>query len=528
MGTGPVSIAGTAPEGWSYESESQGRVVFSEATGEGSSSALQIDVVEHAGPFRFVRVLEFEGYEETRESLFSGSMRVAGGESTRVRVVFKNNNASGPHGDYYIQRTIELTQEWQEISFVSSYADSATVAVGVEIEGDGRVYIDDVSLIQEPSDYLARLGPVAGPIPIEFFGMHFRLRVPPLTFGSSRLWGQWYKLEESKGEWTRELLLLDRFVDAGYEAGKRNIMVVGRVPRWANAQPDDETGDIPGTTGPPANIDDWKDYIRELGTRYQGKVTHWEIWNEPNSPSHYTGDIFELIELVAAAREVLLSIDPENVIISPPFYDNGAWLDDFLYHGGAEHVDVIGYHWYADSPEESLREIVAIHRLLEFHGVKDKPVFNTESATGEEATLSDAGKTARLFLLNWASGVSNLNWFYWGNVPRHPKAPIQASGSNDEVSIIGDAYNTVADWMIGAEMQRVEVLPDGTWMVYLERGGQTTVAIWNPVAPVTKPLPDGWVITRAVNAVGESVALPADESIEVTSVPILYVLESGD
>ena len=527
-GSGPVSIAGTAPEGWNYQSDSAGRVVFSPAVFDETDTALQIDVVEHSGPFRFVRVLEFSGDEHTKESLFSGSMRVAGSEGTRIHIVFKNNNASGPHGDYYIRRTVELGEEWQELRFVSSYADSSTVAVGVEIEGPGRIYLDDVILNQQPADYLAELAPVEGPVPIEFFGMHFRLRVPPLTFGSSRLWGQWYKLEESKGDWTRDLLLLDRFVDVGHEAGKRNIMVVGRVPQWANSKPEEETGDIPGTTGPPADIEDWKDYIRELGTRYQGKVTYWEIWNEPNSPSHYTGDILELVELVAAAREVLLSIDPENVIISPPFYDNGAWLDDFLFHGGGEQVDVIGYHWYAHSPEVSLREIVAINRLLAFHGVDHKPVYNTEAATGEEATLPDAGKTARLFLVNWAAGVSNLNWFYWGNVPRHPKAPIQAVGSNDEVSIIGEAYNAAADWMIGAEMTEVVVLADGTWKAYLKRDERTTVAVWNPVGLSSIPLPDEWTITRAVNTIGEAVPVPTGKRLEVSPLPILYEIESGD
>ena len=101
----------------------------------------------------------------------------------------------------------------------------------------------------------------------------------------------WAELEPAKGVWNWGGL--DNFVAAAQEHGVSDILLnLGQSPRWASSSPE-TAGHMYGTPAltpaPPANIQDWRDYVTAVAQRYKGRIRYYEIWNEPNGPSWYTG-----------------------------------------------------------------------------------------------------------------------------------------------------------------------------------------------------------------------------------------------
>ncbi|HEY2637150.1 MAG TPA: hypothetical protein VGI54_07175, partial [Solirubrobacteraceae bacterium] len=67
----------------------------------------------------------------------------------------------------------------------------------------------------------------------------------------------------------------DNLVDAAAAQGIRvELTLTGPSPRWATAK---------GRGGPFApRLSDWRDFVRRMTTHFKGRVSRYEIWNEPN------------------------------------------------------------------------------------------------------------------------------------------------------------------------------------------------------------------------------------------------------
>ena len=114
---------------------------------------------------------------------------------------------------------------------------------------------------------------------------------PAVGFGTLRLWDDlqgttWAELEPAKGVWN--WALLDNFVEAAEEHGVSDILLtLGQTPGWASSSPDTASGLFvlsAGAPAPPADIQDWRDYVTAVAQRYKGRIRYYEIWNEPNIP----------------------------------------------------------------------------------------------------------------------------------------------------------------------------------------------------------------------------------------------------
>ncbi|OQA44225.1 MAG: hypothetical protein BWY52_01676 [Chloroflexi bacterium ADurb.Bin325] len=106
----------------------------------------------------------------------------------------------------------------------------------------------------------------------------------------------------------------DQIVDLAEQYGMGLIVRVSTPPAWSRAR-----GDEVGTFAPPDNYDDFGDFVYALVSRYRGRITYYQLWNEPNiypewgsyaiSPEDYT----RLLRIGATrAREA----DPNVVIIA--------------------------------------------------------------------------------------------------------------------------------------------------------------------------------------------------------------------
>lgn len=282
---------------------------------------------------------------------------------------------------------------------------------------------------------------------IEYFGLIIHrsdqgTAWPGVRFGSWRLWDayvNWEQLENKKGKW--DFSRLDRYV-AMAELNHIDILLpLSNTPQWAAARPNDRSGYKPGNSSEPANMEDWRRYVRTIGERYKGRIRHYQVWNEPNIKLFYTGTPAKLVELTCEASKILKEIDSRNQVVSagssPGGKDHSGYLNTFLALGGKDCIDIVGHHFYVplSSPEAMVPLIREVRDVMEKNGIGHKSLWNTETgwwiengdgtpdhqmvARGgwKKIPLAKAGDLIeRAFILARAEGVDRFFWYSWDSL----------------------------------------------------------------------------------------------------------------
>jgi len=143
------------------------------------------------------------------------------------------------------------------------------------------------------------------------------LRPPPAAM--YRLWDMdvaWRNVNPARGvfDWS----ILDRRIALVESWGGRPFLVLGLTPQWAAQNP--EAGDPrwgAGSASPPANIDDWKTYVRAVANRYGGRIAGYELWNEANLPTFWQGSSTELLAMAQDAYGIIKAANPGAVVAAP-------------------------------------------------------------------------------------------------------------------------------------------------------------------------------------------------------------------
>ncbi|MDD2818606.1 MAG: hypothetical protein PHN51_07415 [Candidatus Nanopelagicales bacterium] len=131
----------------------------------------------------------------------------------------------------------------------------------------------------------------------------------PLKAGMHRLWDMktaWKDVNPSKGvfDWS----VLDMRVAQSEATGARPMLVLGLTPTWAASDPN--AGDARwglGTASPPKDINDWKNYVQAVVSRYGNRIAGYEVWNEANLQTFWTGSYDQLAELTDTAFDIIKS-----------------------------------------------------------------------------------------------------------------------------------------------------------------------------------------------------------------------------
>src|SRR5580692_9279193 len=202
------------------------------------------------------------------------------------------------------------------------------------------------SCLSALSVHLAAQDPRSGPVPRSYFGLTvMRSRVTtPFDFGTVRVWDIWPKPDwnnSNPSAGVYDFSSLDTFLAANNNQSRDVIYTFGRTPQWASSQPTVTNGLEPGECAPPPNLQDWDNYVRAVVTHAAGRIKYWELWNEPNLPTYYCGDIPTMVLMAKHARQVIKSIDPSAVILSPSATSGAGpdWLASFLAQGGSTAID---------------------------------------------------------------------------------------------------------------------------------------------------------------------------------------------
>ncbi len=158
----------------------------------------------------------------------------------------------------------------------------------------------------------------------------------------------WHDLEwQGDGVW--DFAGADMAVSKARGHGVEILGILGGCPPWAN-------GDREPFCPPlPKNLDKWAEYVRTVSSRYAGRVSAWEIWNEENiqfwqpepDPEYY-------VELLRIASGEIRKADPQAKVVMGGMAGLGAdYLLAAFGAGALNYVDAIAYHPYAETIGET-------------------------------------------------------------------------------------------------------------------------------------------------------------------------------
>lgn len=405
-----------------------------------------------------------------------------------------------------------------------------------------------LGFVQADQSLITKLKTPTSVIPASLFSLNlinleYGAAWPNIPFkGWRNTYADWSILERNKGEWNFKNL--DSDISLAQQHEVEMILILKSTPTWASVRPT-ETGccyPLPWTTkgniAEARNIEDWKNYIRTVATRYKGRVHYYELWNEPNVKRFYSGTVEKLIVLNRAAYEVLKEVDSSITIISSamsPDGDHFRYFEDYLVQGGGNYADVIGYHFYVapKSPEAMLPMIQQVQALMVKYRLDNKPLWNTESGwkiINRDKNINDeewAGKAlssvdasayiARSYILSWAAGIERLYWYAWGH---------RSMGLTDydakTPKPLATAYTEVQKWLVGAQMTACGSDPQSTWVCELKRErGYLAWIVWNPTQSLSFNLPKTWGVQQIRNLSGEKRSLSDVNQVEVSRTPLL-------
>lgn len=198
----------------------------------------------------------------------------------------------------------------------------------------------------------------------------------------------------------------DRILD---ELERRNLRLVARLsdaPDWAHPEIDGEEY----VDAPPTDFADFAAYCGAVAGRYRGRISAYQIWNEPNlsrewgnQPPNAAG----YVGLLAACSNAIRAADPAAILISAGLsptgnYDLTATPDDVylqqMYDAGFQrYIDVVGMHAPGYSaPQVSPDEAQAdgSQRFFTFRRVEDlRRVMIRNGDAARQAALLEVGYT---------------------------------------------------------------------------------------------------------------------------------------
>jgi len=212
----------------------------------------------------------------------------------------------------------------------------------------------------------------------------------------------------------------DHIVDLAERYDLEIIARLSNPPAWSRAQ-----GNEAGAFAPPDNLDDYGDFVEAVVRRYQGRIDHYQIWNEPNiypewgerpvSPEEYT-------ELLRVGYTRVKQVCPECVVISGALAQTIPLgprdLNDFIFlqrmydAGAGDYFDVLamqGYGLWSGPTDRRMRP-----RVLNF----SRPLYLREIMVEN----GDAHKPIWITEMNWNAPPSELPDKPFGSVTLEQQA----------------------------------------------------------------------------------------------------------
>jgi hypothetical protein len=317
------------------------------------------------------------------------------------------------------------------------------------------------------------------------FGMHVASlsagRDFPGRIGGVRLWDagvRWDQVQTAPGEYEWERL--DTAVAQAQRAGAREIVyILGSTPEWAAEHVRPQTYYYGGgTASEPKKLAYWRSWVREVATRYKGKITSYQIWNEANLASFFAPERprhwIRLAKLTEIAADEIRRIDPgarivsaSSTVIQGRKFTTESFFYRYLRSVAKRRVelDAIAVHLYpwttkgpgGGTPTERLEGLAMAREVVDRVGLSSVPIWDTEVNYGNRRDNGHplevftpgvgAAYLSRTYIDSVRYDVSRVFWYSWESHVMGISTTSEASG---ETVAAGRAFFTLQDWLGGA------------------------------------------------------------------------------
>jgi GH35 family endo-1,4-beta-xylanase len=361
---------------------------------------------------------------------------------------------------------------------------------------------------------------------------------PTIPFGALRIWDSgtaWSNIEKAPGvyDWTK----LDTVVATAEKNGMTNMMMVlAGTPAWASSTPNSKghPGQLPGEQGMPTDIAFWDRWVEAVVTRYKGRITSYQPWNEANLTTFFTGTPAEMATLTKRAYDIVKRVDPKAQVIAPStgtrlggpfkaFYPK--YLAELKQRGWP--VDVFTAHTYPASlgtPKDRRALANAWIDMLRAAGAPDLPIWDTElnfGLAGPGPANPDQDLTGRK-AQDWAArsyldalrlGISSAYWYAWG--PDNDLLGIQMNSAAPAAK----ALSTLQDWIVGATYVNCNEKPNKAVTCNFTKGGNRFQVVWSEGPKRSFKAPAG--ATKSCDINGNCKPLKGNRKVKVNSPTLL-------
>ncbi len=213
-----------------------------------------------------------------------------------------------------------------------------------------------------------------------------------------RIQSGWAKTEKQKGVF--DFAWLDKIVD--------NLVSRGLTPWiclcYGNGIYDDNAAKVFGAVGvPPIFTDEqkkaWENYVKALVNRYKDRVSHYEVWNEPDGIwcwkhgvnacelGAFNADTARYVHQVYPKAEVIGIV---HCLSDLKFVNDALSLSD-----AAKHLDAVSFHEYTHD------ERYIVNRVQSLRAVCDKYKKGMKIIQGESGSQSRYGANGALNGMMW-------------------------------------------------------------------------------------------------------------------------------
>ncbi|HNX82051.1 MAG TPA: beta-galactosidase [Candidatus Omnitrophota bacterium] len=168
----------------------------------------------------------------------------------------------------------------------------------------------------------------------------------------------------------------DRIVDLATSYGIHILGIMSYSASWAG----------PSWNSPPDKDETFVAFTAGVIDRYKGKVTYWEIWNEPDDATYFTPQdaMVRYTELLKKVYTRAKAVNPECRILNGGLSKNAVFaLKNIYKNGGKGYFDILAIHPFSNPLNEyGVSRVRGIYRgcrkIMRDFGDGDKKIWFTE------------------------------------------------------------------------------------------------------------------------------------------------------
>lgn len=333
--------------------------------------------------------------------------------------------------------------------------------------------------------------PVTTPklIPESLLGMHIHGLSHPnweadRQFGAIRLWDNGIRWDEiNTASNVYNFALMDEVVGEAEQAiGSQGhiLYVLGSTPQWL-ATPTKNTPEnylgAEGANTPPRTVKEWDKWVTTVATRYKGRIDSYQVWNEVNFASFWTGTPQQMAELTRRAARIIWAVDPQAEVVTGSGVvrlnsagkqsakpNRASFLHQYLKRLKPSNYDAVGVHLYPwrkagpgdGTPQDREKAAAEMRNLLHRLGSR-KPMYDTEMAYGNRrdngwpTRVIPESRAADWLAQTYVYGLSNtvekVFWYGWDD---HVLGVDVTDPATSAPLLPATAYTTVMSWLKGA------------------------------------------------------------------------------